>query len=139
MIATDERTSRSVAGEQLQTDAATAPGPAAGLRPLAALADAGLEVPVLGGGTVRHVNLDVAASDRNCSPATERDVRSSVAITAAPRVGRPRAGRSDGLAGRDARRSATAVGSGRLASNLGRGGRRPQPPATREVTLRNIR
>ncbi|WP_136709706.1 aminotransferase class V-fold PLP-dependent enzyme [Agromyces sp. H66] len=30
--------------------------------PLAALADAGLEVPVLGGGTVRHVNLDIAAS-----------------------------------------------------------------------------
>ncbi|WP_448002816.1 aminotransferase class V-fold PLP-dependent enzyme [Agromyces bauzanensis] len=30
--------------------------------PLAALADAGLEVPVLGGGLVRHVNLDVAAS-----------------------------------------------------------------------------
>src|SRR5215218_1423138 len=30
--------------------------------PLAALADAGLEVPVLGGGRVRHVNLDVAAS-----------------------------------------------------------------------------
>ena len=29
---------------------------------LAALADAGLEVPVLGGGVVRHVNLDVAAS-----------------------------------------------------------------------------
>lgn len=32
------------------------------LGPLATLADAGLEVPVLGGGTVRHVNLDVAAS-----------------------------------------------------------------------------
>lgn len=41
MIATEERTA---------------------LEPLAVLADAGLEVPVLGGGTVRHVNLDVAAS-----------------------------------------------------------------------------
>ncbi|WP_207207227.1 aminotransferase class V-fold PLP-dependent enzyme, partial [Agromyces binzhouensis] len=30
--------------------------------PLAELVDAGLEVPVLGGGRVRHVNLDVAAS-----------------------------------------------------------------------------
>src|SRR5215203_3793783 len=30
--------------------------------PLAALSDAHLEVPVLGGGLVRHVNLDVAAS-----------------------------------------------------------------------------
>lgn len=30
--------------------------------PLAALADAGLEAPVLGGGRVRHVNLDIAAS-----------------------------------------------------------------------------
>ncbi|MGR0320879.1 aminotransferase class V-fold PLP-dependent enzyme [Agromyces sp. ZXT2-3] len=37
-------------------DARRAPGP------LAELVDAGLEVPVLGGGTVRHVNLDVAAS-----------------------------------------------------------------------------
>ncbi|GAA2037563.1 aminotransferase class V-fold PLP-dependent enzyme [Agromyces tropicus] len=36
--------------------AATGPGP------LADLLDAGLEVPVLGGGLVRHVNLDVAAS-----------------------------------------------------------------------------
>ncbi len=32
------------------------------LAPLAALVDAGLEVPVLGGGRVRHVNLDIAAS-----------------------------------------------------------------------------
>lgn len=42
-----------------QTDAAAgtlAPGV------LATLADTGLEVPVLGGGVVRHVNLDVAAS-----------------------------------------------------------------------------
>ncbi|MGI9824217.1 aminotransferase class V-fold PLP-dependent enzyme [Agromyces sp. Marseille-Q5079] len=31
-------------------------------RPLAELADAGLEIPVLGGATVRHVNLDLAAS-----------------------------------------------------------------------------
>lgn len=52
MIAT-ERTART----------ATGPGAlAAGPGPLAALADARLEVPVLGGGTVRHVNLDVAAS-----------------------------------------------------------------------------
>ncbi|MFD4421007.1 aminotransferase class V-fold PLP-dependent enzyme [Agromyces sp. NPDC058484] len=53
------------AGAQ-QADAAAAPaGPGAPLAlcaPLAALADAGLEVPVLGGGVVRHVNLDVAAS-----------------------------------------------------------------------------
>ncbi|GAA4370473.1 aminotransferase class V-fold PLP-dependent enzyme [Agromyces bauzanensis] len=48
MIATDERTPPS--------PALPAPGP------LAALVDAGLEVPVLGGGFVRHVNLDVAAS-----------------------------------------------------------------------------
>ena len=38
--------------------ATSLPGPG----PLAPLADAGLEVPVLGGGTARHVNLDVAAS-----------------------------------------------------------------------------
>ncbi|MDR6905339.1 selenocysteine lyase/cysteine desulfurase [Agromyces sp. 3263] len=59
MIATDLRTSptrvRAVAGERAD---AAATGPAS----LAALADAGLRVPVLGGGTVRHVNLDVAAS-----------------------------------------------------------------------------
>lgn len=36
--------------------------PLAAVAPLAELADAGLEVPVLGGGRVRHVNLDVAAS-----------------------------------------------------------------------------
>lgn len=48
MIATDEHTRSS--------PALPAPGP------LAALVDAGLEVPVLGGGLVRHVNLDVAAS-----------------------------------------------------------------------------
>lgn len=36
--------------------------PVAAVAPLAALADAGLEAPVLGGGRVRHVNLDVAAS-----------------------------------------------------------------------------
>lgn len=34
----------------------------AGAAPLAVLDDAGLDVPVLGGGSVRHVNLDVAAS-----------------------------------------------------------------------------
>lgn len=40
------------------------PSPATAVRvgPLAELDDAGLEVPVLGGATVRHVNLDVAAS-----------------------------------------------------------------------------
>lgn len=43
------------------TDAAAARRPV-GPGPLAVLADAGLEVPVLGGGFVRHVNLDVAAS-----------------------------------------------------------------------------
>ena len=61
MIATDERTprTRARAARSSQTDAAAA---AVGPGPLAALADAGLEVPVLGGGTVRHVNLDVAAS-----------------------------------------------------------------------------
>ena len=54
MIATDERTA---------TDAAPAGVRGARLAgPLAALADARLEVPVLGGGVVRHVNLDVAAS-----------------------------------------------------------------------------
>jgi selenocysteine lyase/cysteine desulfurase len=36
--------------------------PLAAVAPLAELADAGLQVPVLGGGRVRHVNLDVAAS-----------------------------------------------------------------------------
>ena len=39
-----------------------ADAPSRTVAPLAALADAGLEVPVLGGGRVRHVNLDVAAS-----------------------------------------------------------------------------
>ncbi|RXZ48984.1 aminotransferase class V-fold PLP-dependent enzyme [Agromyces fucosus] len=43
------------------TDAAARPR-SGGPGPLAVLADAGLEVPVLGGGFVRHVNLDVAAS-----------------------------------------------------------------------------
>ena len=59
MTATDLRTAptRVPASREAFPDAASArPGP------LAALADAGLEVPVLGGGTVRHVNLDVAAS-----------------------------------------------------------------------------
>jgi hypothetical protein len=41
------------------TDAPVTPPPPG---PLAALADAGLEVPVLGGCLVRHVNLDIAAS-----------------------------------------------------------------------------
>lgn len=51
MIATDER----------PRPPALRPAPAAP-GPLAALVDEGLEVPVLGGRFVRHVNLDVAAS-----------------------------------------------------------------------------
>ncbi|RZS68587.1 selenocysteine lyase/cysteine desulfurase [Agromyces ramosus] len=59
MTATDLRTAptRVPVAREASTDAASARR-----GPLAALADAGLEVPVLGGGTVRHVNLDVAAS-----------------------------------------------------------------------------
>lgn len=64
MIATDLRTpptrvraTGSTGGST--TDAPATPPPPG---PLAALADAGLEVPVLGGGLVRHVNLDIAAS-----------------------------------------------------------------------------
>lgn len=45
-----------------QVTDASAPPRSTGPGPLAVLADAGLEVPVLGGGSVRHVNLDVAAS-----------------------------------------------------------------------------
>ena len=59
MIATDLHSSptrASAVSDERSDAAASRPGP------LAALADAGLEVPVLGGGTVRHVNLDVAAS-----------------------------------------------------------------------------
>lgn len=61
MIATDLRTqhARTRAAAGPATDAAAEP---AAPGPLAALADAGLEVPVLGGGVVRHVNLDIAAS-----------------------------------------------------------------------------
>ncbi|MBM7503338.1 aminotransferase class V-fold PLP-dependent enzyme [Agromyces aurantiacus] len=44
------------------TSTATATAVRAGAMPLAELDDAGLEVPVLGGRRVRHVNLDVAAS-----------------------------------------------------------------------------
>ncbi|MCP2369947.1 selenocysteine lyase/cysteine desulfurase [Agromyces terreus] len=44
------------------TDASTGRIPSSFAGPLAELADAGLEIPVLGGATVRHVNLDVAAS-----------------------------------------------------------------------------
>lgn len=61
MIATDERTTRTDA-PAVDGAAAPAVGAAVSAGPLAALADAGLEVPVLGGGTVRHVNLDIAAS-----------------------------------------------------------------------------
>ncbi|WP_198169735.1 aminotransferase class V-fold PLP-dependent enzyme [Agromyces laixinhei] len=58
-FATREAVRRATAAEV--PDAAARPRPA-GPGPLALLADAGLEVPVLGGGVVRHVNLDVAAS-----------------------------------------------------------------------------
>ncbi|WP_022891396.1 aminotransferase class V-fold PLP-dependent enzyme [Agromyces subbeticus] len=61
MIGIEERTARRGSSLAAQTDvAASLPTSAPG--PLAVLADAGLEVPVLGGGRVRHVNLDVAAS-----------------------------------------------------------------------------
>ncbi|GAA1965455.1 aminotransferase class V-fold PLP-dependent enzyme [Agromyces allii] len=46
--------------DSVRSDAAG--GPLDATSPLAPLTDAGLEVPVLGGATVRHVNLDVAAS-----------------------------------------------------------------------------
>ncbi|MFF2370699.1 aminotransferase class V-fold PLP-dependent enzyme [Agromyces sp. NPDC058110] len=62
-----ETAARTDVREPVRTDAAIRPGAAAGrvadgAVPLAPLTDAGLEVPVLGGGTVRHVNLDIAAS-----------------------------------------------------------------------------
>lgn len=61
MIGIEERTARRGSSLAAQTDgAASLPSSAPG--PLAVLADAGLEVPVLGGERVRHVNLDVAAS-----------------------------------------------------------------------------
>lgn len=47
---------------QLAVPPPSATRDAAGPGPLAALVDAALEVPVLGGGRVRHVNLDLAAS-----------------------------------------------------------------------------
>ncbi len=71
MTATQLQTppSRVSAATTARSDAASAASPASpvpgrrsGPGPLATLADAGLEVPVLGGGAVRHVNLDVAAS-----------------------------------------------------------------------------
>ena len=77
MIATDERTTGThvpAAAEVRPDAAAAAPGGSTGSTgssALAALADADLEVPVLGGGTVRHVNLDVAAS----APAFDAVVR----------------------------------------------------------------
>lgn len=70
MIGIEEPTTATLsAPRRVETDAAAmavhavpaARGTSA-LGPLAVLADAGLEVPVLGGGFVRHVNLDVAAS-----------------------------------------------------------------------------
>ncbi|MFD1573159.1 aminotransferase class V-fold PLP-dependent enzyme [Agromyces cerinus subsp. nitratus] len=60
-FATREAARRAPATQATATDAAAQPRPA-GPGPLAVLADAGLEVPVLGGRFVRHVNLDVAAS-----------------------------------------------------------------------------
>jgi selenocysteine lyase/cysteine desulfurase len=61
VIATDLHTPRARVRASGGTRAdAAADSPAVGA--LAALADAGLEVPVLGGGVVRHVNLDIAAS-----------------------------------------------------------------------------
>lgn len=70
MIGIEEPTTATLsAPRRVETDAAATSAPAtsapaapASLGPLAVLADAGLEVPVLGGGFVRHVNLDVAAS-----------------------------------------------------------------------------
>lgn len=58
MIGTDDRLTATLPHAFGRSDA-TSPG---SLAPLANLVDAGLEVPVLGGGRVRHVNLDVAAS-----------------------------------------------------------------------------
>jgi selenocysteine lyase/cysteine desulfurase len=61
VIATDLRAQRArVRGTDGSRTDAAARTPVVGA--LAALADAGLEVPVLGGGVVRHVNLDIAAS-----------------------------------------------------------------------------
>ncbi|MFF2389183.1 aminotransferase class V-fold PLP-dependent enzyme [Agromyces sp. NPDC058104] len=61
MIATESTAARTArTSEPAAMMDATADGTAPG--PLARLVDAGLEVPVLGGGLVRHVNLDTAAS-----------------------------------------------------------------------------
>ncbi|MCK8608379.1 aminotransferase class V-fold PLP-dependent enzyme [Agromyces sp. C10] len=49
--------------------------PGAGPGPLAALVGADLDVPVLGGGRVRHVNLDVAASAPAFTAVAERVAR----------------------------------------------------------------
>ncbi|GAA1782768.1 aminotransferase class V-fold PLP-dependent enzyme [Agromyces lapidis] len=57
MIATESTAAR-IARTSEPTAMMDAPAPG----PLARLVDAGLEVPVLGGGLVRHVNLDTAAS-----------------------------------------------------------------------------
>ncbi|MGW9167127.1 aminotransferase class V-fold PLP-dependent enzyme [Agromyces sp. NPDC055658] len=63
MIATEQAAVRPArTSEAARMTEAPAPTPVAGFDPLAPLVDAGLEVPVLGGRTVRHVNLDVAAS-----------------------------------------------------------------------------
>jgi len=59
VIGIDERTT-ATSSRRLPSPSTDAPSRT--VAPLAALADAGLEVPVLGGDRVRHVNLDVAAS-----------------------------------------------------------------------------
>lgn len=75
MIATDQaavrpaRTSEAAAMMEASTALPT------GFAPLAPLVDAGLEVPVLGGATVRHINLDVAASAPALSVVAEQVTR----------------------------------------------------------------
>jgi len=60
VIATEVRTPAHAAASAGPADAASRPA----VGPLAALADAGLEVPVLGGRTVRHVNLVLRAGEQ---------------------------------------------------------------------------
>ncbi|HEY1104595.1 MAG TPA: aminotransferase class V-fold PLP-dependent enzyme [Agromyces sp.] len=76
MIATDQAAVRpartSEAASMVSGSASPVP---AGSVPLAPLVDAGLEVPVLGGRAVRHVNLDVAASAPAFSVVAEQVAR----------------------------------------------------------------
>lgn len=74
MISIEERTASRGSRAAAVTDVAKQ-APTAGPGPLAVLADAGLEVPVLGGGRVRHVNLDVAASAPAFEVVTQRVAR----------------------------------------------------------------